>query len=240
MKFLILKKNYTVTQKKQHQKIPSITYFAENKEIKCRDTYPDGESNRRSHSLDGDLVLGPPHLPPDKNNRTAWGKVKNIIQTHRPGSFKGKSRTRSVKSLGSVGCSRDASPYDSNDGLSFSENFESNSSSQTSPIIKSMTPSLTLTAPNSEITHVPCGMISLAPLSLSSDDYERTDFETQRRRSLISSSSRKVKGGNEMQIEVKSSNCGTVKKNSTRHQYTVRHLYLIIIIILYFLIFEIL
>lgn len=174
--------------------------------------------------MDGDLVLGP-SLPPDKN-RTAWGKVKNIIQTHRPGSFKGKSRTRSVKSLGSVGCSRDASPYDSNDGLSFSENFESNSSSQTSPVIKTMTPSLTLTTPNAELAYMPSGLLNLAPLSLSSDDYERSDFDTQKKRNLLTGNSRKMKGaigkdGNE--IDVRSSNCGTVKKNNrtSRHQSTV-------------------
>lgn len=50
-------------------------------------------------------------------NKTPWRKVKDIIQTHR-GSLKGKSRSRSVKSTSSVGCSRDASPCDSTDAYS--------------------------------------------------------------------------------------------------------------------------
>lgn len=161
-------------------------------------------------------------MRPDKN-RTAWGKVKNIIQTHRPGSFKGKSYTRSLKSLGSVGCSRDVSPYDSNDGLSFSENFESNSSSQTSPIIKNVTPSLTVTTP--PLHQGQHNIVALATLSLSSDDYEKPDLDPQKKRSLFPSGSRKgresSKVGSELPTENKNISCGTVKKNSPRHHSTV-------------------
>lgn len=46
--------------------------------------------------------------------------MKDIIQTHR-GSLKGKSRSRSVKSNNSLGCSRDASPSDSIDAFPTAE-----------------------------------------------------------------------------------------------------------------------
>lgn len=46
--------------------------------------------------------------------------MKDIIQTHR-GSIKGKSRSRSVKSNNSLGCSRDASPSDSIDAFPTTE-----------------------------------------------------------------------------------------------------------------------
>lgn len=46
--------------------------------------------------------------------------MKDIIQTHR-GSLKGRSRSRSVKSNSSLGCSRDASPSDSIDAFPTTE-----------------------------------------------------------------------------------------------------------------------
>ncbi|KAJ6639707.1 hypothetical protein Bhyg_12454 [Pseudolycoriella hygida] len=114
------------------------------------------EDARRSRSLDGEVTLCSSvtrHLDKQSKNKTPWRKVKDIIQTHR-GSLKGKSRSRSVKSNNSLGCSRDASPSDSIDAFptteaSFLVNPESCSSSQTSPIRKNC-PTLMLTAPGAE------------------------------------------------------------------------------------------
>lgn len=121
--------------------------------------------------------------------------MKKFIQ---PSNKKG--RTRSVKSLGSYGCSRDVSPCDSNDTLSISENFES-SSSQTSPIIKSITPSLTLTTPNADVLTCPNSPNTPHTLSqCSSDDPDGKPIENESRRKSISRGSKKSKLIREIEV----------------------------------------
>lgn len=69
----------------------------------ARDSYRDDD--RRSHSLDGDLILGPnliQHLEKGKN-RSAWSKVKGIVTN--------RTSRKSVKSTGSIN-SRDVSPIE--------------------------------------------------------------------------------------------------------------------------------
>lgn len=67
-----------------------------------RESYDD---DRRSHSLDGDLILGPnllQHLEKGKN-KSAWSKVKGIVTN--------RNSRKSVKSTGSAN-SRDVSPIE--------------------------------------------------------------------------------------------------------------------------------
>lgn len=61
------------------------------------------DEERRSHSLDGDLILGPNilHQLEKGKNKSAWSKVKGIVAN--------RSSRKSVKSTGSTN-SRDVSP----------------------------------------------------------------------------------------------------------------------------------
>ena len=66
------------------------------------------DEERRSHSLDGELILGGglmQHLDKSKN-KSAWSKVKGIVKT--------RSSRKSVKSTGS-NPSREVSPIEGND-----------------------------------------------------------------------------------------------------------------------------
>ncbi|XP_037026267.1 uncharacterized protein LOC119067416 isoform X2 [Bradysia coprophila] len=151
------------------------------------------EDARRSRSLDGEATLCSSvtrHLDKQSKNKTPWRKVKDIIQTHR-GSLKGKSRSRSVKSNNSLGCSRDASPSDSIDAFptteaSFLVNPESCSSSQTSPIRKNC-PTLMLTAPGVDSNFGPNSPSSPLP------NFVRPENESRQKTGALSRSSRKGK-----------------------------------------------
>lgn len=75
------------------------------------------DEERRSHSLDGDLILGTglmQHLEKSKN-KSAWSKVKGIVKT--------RSSRKSVKSTGS-NPSRDVSPIEGNDVSDFKNELE--------------------------------------------------------------------------------------------------------------------
>lgn len=74
---------------------------ASRSKLSIRDSY---EEDRRSHSLDGDLILGPNSLQYEKiKNKSAWSKVKGIVAN--------RNSRKSVKSTGSTN-SRDVSPQD--------------------------------------------------------------------------------------------------------------------------------
>lgn len=63
------------------------------------------DEDRRSHSLDGELILGPNllHQLEKGKNKSAWSKVKGIVAN--------RNSRKSVKSTGSTN-SRDVSPID--------------------------------------------------------------------------------------------------------------------------------
>lgn len=87
-------------------------FFNKDSNNKAMMSYHDEE--RRSHSLDGDLILGAglmQHLEKSKN-KSAWSKVKGIVKT--------RSSRKSVKSTGS-NPSRDVSPIEND--VSFKELF---------------------------------------------------------------------------------------------------------------------
>lgn len=83
---------------------PSLFIFTDSRNQSfIRDSYQDDD--RRSHSLDGDLILGPNLLQQFEKgkNKSAWSKVKGIVTN--------RSSRKSVKSTGSMN-SRDVSPIE--------------------------------------------------------------------------------------------------------------------------------
>lgn len=91
---------------------------------------PSFHDERRSHSLDGELTFGQNTHPSDKaninnkNSKSAWSKVKGIVN---------RNSRKSIKSTGS-GNSRDTSPIEFNDQfLDRSDSASSKNQSSSSP-----------------------------------------------------------------------------------------------------------
>lgn len=127
------------------------------------------DDDRRSHSLDGDLILGPNLFPQyEKNkNKSAWSKVKGIVAN--------RNSRKSVKSTGSTN-SRDVSPIDVTD-LQNDRADSLSSSNQPSPIHAG---GFNLSIPDNEYGGTSSGYSH----QMSSDDNESRTVEVKQVKSL--------------------------------------------------------